>query len=94
MGNGLPLDDSHLYEDEIEEEAEPQSCPCEGREWINCVCQMDVCDRAFEGLVEILETPTPAGDDWTPVKINKVGAGKNGSDLLGENAEGKFLGHH
>jgi hypothetical protein len=57
---GLPLDDSYLYEEE-EEDPEPQPCACGGLEWIGCKCQPD--------LVEACESPAPAGDDWTPVKI-------------------------
>lgn len=66
---GLPLDDSYLFEDQEEPDPEPQPCACAGLDWTGCECQPLPDDPDFEDLVEIMETPTPAGDDWTPVKI-------------------------
>jgi hypothetical protein len=70
---GLPLDDSYLFEGQEEDpEPDPRPCACAGLDWIGCDCQIRPNDPDFEDLVEIMESPAPAGDDWTPVKIKEV----------------------
>lgn len=73
---GLPLDDSYLYEDEDAADPEPsQPCPCEGAEWLECVCQAGQIEKPLHDpdlMQREAEKASHDGDDWTPVKIKET----------------------